>query len=172
MDSKKEMTKKLKLVDMNEVDITTEQKPIIGTQALATCVGVLLYSEIKKMAIVAHFSVDSLYLVTTMLELIIDNGLDTEESSRIKYKVIPGFVDEHYNLKNDLEKICQSLHPLFIPFSDEEVPSNVIEKDGDLPANRFAFDASTGKFVTDKVLFGMDYLAVCEEDKKPSDRGI
>lgn len=166
MNEKEKMTKKMKLVSMNEVDITTDDKYIIGTDALATCVGVLLYCESKKRAIVGHFSVDGLYLATPMLELIFDNGLNDDDFSRIKYKIIPGYEEEHYDLKNDLEKLCQSLHPLFIPFSDEEIPSNAIEKDGDLSAVRFAFDASSGKFVTDKVLYGVDYFSLQNEEKE------
>ena len=162
MTEKEKLTKKLKLVTMNEVDISTEENPIIGTQALSTCVGMLLYSEVKKKAIVAHFSVEWESLVVPMLELIFDNGLN-DDDLKIKYYIIPGYYEEHYKVKNSLEKVCRSLHPTFIPFDEKEIPSNAVEKDGDLPAYRFAFDASAGKFITDKVLYGLDYLKVCKD---------
>jgi len=162
MNEKENLTKRLKLVTMDEVDISTDEKSIIGTQALSTCVGVLLYSEVKKRAIVAHFSAEWEPLVIPMLELIFENGLN-DEDYKIKYKIIPGYYEEHYQVKSSLEKVCMSLYPTFIPFDENEIPSNAIEKDGELPAYRFAFDASTGKFVTDKVLYGMDYLKLCED---------
>ena len=45
MDEKEILTKKFILVDMADAQISTDDKPIIGTQALVTCVGVLLYNE-------------------------------------------------------------------------------------------------------------------------------
>ena len=50
MTEKELLTKKFILVDMNDAQISTEDRPIIGTQALATCIGVLLYNEEKKVA--------------------------------------------------------------------------------------------------------------------------
>lgn len=45
---KEENTRLLNLIGMNEAGITTEEKSIIGTQALATCFGILLYERKKK----------------------------------------------------------------------------------------------------------------------------
>ena len=52
------LSKLLNIVGMNSADISTFEKPIIGTQALATCFGVLLYDENQKIGIVAHFTHD------------------------------------------------------------------------------------------------------------------
>ena len=56
MDEKENLTKKFILVKMRDMQISTDEKPIIGTQSLATCVGVLIYSEESKKAIVAHIA--------------------------------------------------------------------------------------------------------------------
>ena len=52
--TKEELLQKLTLVAMDHADITTLDKPIIGTHSLAPCLGILLYDEEKKMALVAH----------------------------------------------------------------------------------------------------------------------
>ena len=43
-------------VGMNEIKITDNENTVIGTNALATCVGVILYSEKHKRAIVGHIA--------------------------------------------------------------------------------------------------------------------
>lgn len=53
--TKEELLQKLTLVAMDHADITTLDKPIIGTHSLAPCLGILLYDEEKKMALVAKF---------------------------------------------------------------------------------------------------------------------
>lgn len=52
--TKEELLQKLTIVRMNHVGITTIDKPIIGTNSLAPCLGILLYNEEKKIALVAH----------------------------------------------------------------------------------------------------------------------
>ena len=46
--TKEELLQKLTLVAMDHADITTLDKPIIGTHSLAPCLGILLYDEKKK----------------------------------------------------------------------------------------------------------------------------
>jgi len=153
MNEKELMTKKFILVNMNDAAISTEERPIIGTHALATCIGVLLYSEEKKIAIVAHVPSDPMVAIDRIFEIIIKNKL---VSTVFKYKIIPGYYEEHYNTKMLLEKYFSH----FIPFSDSEIPEDAVHIDEGTTSKEFAFDASTGKFVTDKVFFGLDYYAV------------
>ena len=47
MNELEQNTKKFILVGMNDAKISTNDRPIIGTDALATCIGLLLYSEEK-----------------------------------------------------------------------------------------------------------------------------
>ena len=52
--TKEELLQKLTLVAMDHADITTLDKPIIGTHSLAPCLGILLYDEEKKKIYEAH----------------------------------------------------------------------------------------------------------------------
>ena len=165
MVDKIEMSKKMKLVKMDEVDISTDDKPIIGTFALATCVGVLLYCEEKKKAIVAHVSSEWQSTIYKIIDLIFENGM---ENSIIKYKIIPGNYYNNYQIKEKLEEVCASLHPMFVPFSEKEIPDNAIEVDEVTSSHQFAFDSLTGKFVSDKVLYGKEYFDVCDLNRVPS----
>ena len=62
-------------VRMNEVGISTEEQPIIGTEALGPCVGVLIHSKKHKKSVVLHTSVDWESLVVEALIVLADNGL-------------------------------------------------------------------------------------------------
>ena len=134
----------LKIVGMKDADVSTLEKPVISTLALATCVVVLLYNEDKKTAIVAHLSTDWRETIEKVFELILTHKLD---SSYIKYKIIPGYYPNHYQVKEDVEKIFDSMAPMFIPFGDNEV-DNDIEIDKQTTSKRFAFDSISGRFVT------------------------
>ena len=52
------------------------------------------------------------------------------------------------------------------PFAKEEIPENAIITNEQFTSREFAFDASTGKFVTEKVYFGMDYNKINENINK------
>lgn len=156
MKEKELLTKKFILVGMNEVKASTKEKTIIGTQALATCIGVLLYSEAKKKAIVAHVSSECDAAIEKIIALLIKNDM---LRTPLKYKIIPGYYEEHYNTKQKLEEFFRPLPQ----FTDEEISENAITTDEEYTSREFAFDASTGKFVTDKVLFGVDYHNINNE---------
>lgn len=153
MNEKEILTEKFILVGMDDAKISTVDKPIIGTQALATCIGVLLYSEEKKVAIVAHVSAESIYAVDKIFRIIIDNKLT---STKFKYKIIPGYYKDHYGVIGKLEKYFSH----FIPFEESKMPNDAINTVEEFTSREFAFDASTGKFVTDKVYFGLQYNAI------------
>lgn len=153
MTEKELLTQKFILVDMDDAQISTEEKPIIGTHALATCIGVLLYSEEKKTAIVAHVSSEPMRSIDKIFNLIIENKL---YSTKFKYKIITGYYEEHYQVKKLLEEHFKD----FIPFGENEILHSDIQIAEETTSKQFAFNASTGKFVTDKVLFGADYYMI------------
>ena len=168
MNEKELLTKKMILVGMNDAKISTEDKPIIGTEALATCLGVLLYSEEKKVAIVAHVSSEPIIALDKLFNLIIDNKL-----LRIpfKYKIFLGYdikPAEYYQVVEVLEKHFKD----FIQFDDNEIPDYAVNIDEKTQSKEFAFDASVGKFVTDKVLFGIDYLMINNEEYRDDTNGV
>lgn len=163
MTEKELLTKKFILVDMNDAQISTEERPIIGTHALATCIGVLLYSEEKKVAIVAHVSTESMPAIDKIFNLIIKNKL---YNTTFKYKIIPGYYDEHYRTKELLEK--HFTH--FVPFDEESVPDYAVMINEETKSREFAFDASTGKFVTNKVIFGPEYFLINSDNNRKKHR--
>lgn len=168
MSEKEMLTKKFILVDMNDAEISTAEKPIIGTAYLATCLGVLLYSEDEKRAIVAHMSSNVMPTLDKIFKIIVENKW---YRLPLKYKIIWGTdrePAEFYNVIDVLEKHFAD----YTPFTDEELPECGIRTNENTMSNEFAFDASTGKFVTDKVLFGVDYYLVNGDEGKDNSNGI
>lgn len=155
MKEKELLTKKFIMVDMDDANISTNENHIIGTEALATCTGVLIYSENTKKAIVAHISSDYMKTINKIFKIIIKNKLYRE---KLKYAIIPGAdrkAHDYYGIINILREHFKD----YIPFSSEEICTGV-ELDENTFSNQFAFDALNGKFVTNKVLFGTDYYIV------------
>lgn len=157
MEEKELLTSKMILARINDAQITTKEKNIIGTDALATCIGVLLYNEEKKTAIVAHVEPDKLDAIDKIFEIIIKNKL---WSTKFKYLIIPGYYQEHYNTKELIEERLAHL----TPFTQDEIPENAIITNEEFTSREFAFDAEAGKFVTDKVYFGMDYYKINQNE--------
>lgn len=151
-----ELTKKLNLVKMYDADISSEEMPIIGTDALGPCVGVLLYNEVKKQAIVAHAAPDKITIALDIMKLVCDNEWDLSD---IKYHVFQGYYKDHYNTKERLE---EALHFL-TAYKKTEIPENAILVDEKDTCHSFAFDSRNGEFVTDKVLFGYEYYKIHQE---------
>lgn len=169
MTTKEILTKKFKMVDMGEIAISTEEKPIIGTQNLAPCLGILIYNEKKKEALVAHISAQpyeakNIFLETT--NLIYKSRM---ENGALKYKIIEGAIPSEYETQKALERLY-SADPVFTPFVKEKIPDGAIATCDN--THQFAFDASTGRFVTDKVLFGLDYQRVNQEEKQTDNQKI
>ena len=153
MTDKELLTKKFILVGMDDTKISTKEKPIIGTQALATCIGVLLYDEENKVAIVAHISSEPIPIIDKIFNLIMKNKL---YNNKLKYKIITGY----YEGRPDIKKILEAHFKDFIPLEETLITSNAVITDDKIPSRQFAFDASSGKFVSDKVLFGTEYYII------------
>jgi len=160
MADKIDLTKKFKLVKFKQVDISDDDKYIIGTHELSTCTGVLLYCEEKKRAIVGHVSSDWENVIKKTIELIYLNNLG---NYIFKYKIIPGY-DPSNGVSKKIEEVFISLSPMLVPFEEKNILDGIVGLDENTQSFEFAFDAINGKFVTDKVLFGIDYYKVCEDD--------
>ncbi len=188
--------KKIKYVGMNEVSISSNDQPIIGTGALGPCVGVLIYTKNKKRAVVLHTSYGWEKLVEETLFILLDNELIKEENciklfhilalykrydlfifddetiqqfiekanltisnnsnnDNFEVTIIPGYYQDNYDIAKNLKKFFQNIPQLF-QINNQKLPQNAIkiQISQDLGAHEFYFDASTGKFVTDKI----DYL--------------
>lgn len=161
------LSKKMIMVRMDDANTTTSEKPIIGTQALATCFGILVIDKKAKKAIIAHVSSTWQPAIIKLLKL-----LDFHHSHIYNYKIFPGYYSEqedHYHVEQDLEKFFMSIGSTdiqFVPFLNKDIPSNAIILDEATLSYEFAYDASICKFVTDRVLFGNDYLNANSEKIK------
>lgn len=155
--NKIEYTKIFKMVHMNEINISTDDFPIIGTQGLGPCVAILVYSEEEKRAIVAHIPDTTKDYFPILLDIIAVYNLYKKP---LKYKVIKGYYDNGYKVDELLEKKFKVYPHLFIPF--ENIPNNAINVDENSTSHEFAFDANTGEFVTEKVFFGYEYNRIHE----------
>lgn len=131
-------------VGMNEIKITDNENTVIGTNALATCVGVILYSEKHKRAIVGHIANEPELNFIKMIYMLEINGFT---DSKINYAVIGGYYYNHYELCSKLYNLFNKYKETFIPL---EYNNDDILKDEGLPSVGFIFDASTGKFINSK----------------------
>lgn len=151
------LSKLLNIANMDSAEVSTLEKPIIGVQALATCFGLLLYDENQKLGIVAHFSTE---INSTFFEIL--KLIDFSKNNLFKYVIFPGYyskIQDPYMTRFRIEKVLKSIQSdqlRFIPFDD--IPSNAIVKSKTTPSYQFAFDTRTEKFVTNQVLFGIEYI--------------
>lgn len=162
--NRNELSLHFKLVKMDKVEVSNDNEYIIGTSSLATCVGFLVYSESKHIGIVGHVS-DNLDKALEELEkLIVECELYNE---KLKYIVVPGTYYNHYKIREYLSLYFRKHKDLFIPF--DKIPKNAIRKDVikeyHVSSNEFAFDTLSGKFITDKVLFGKEYYDLINSKK-------
>ena len=152
------------LINMNEVGITTKDNPIIGTTALATCFGILLYDEENKEAIVAHVSTNFMPIIFKIFDLI-----KVDKKRIFKYAIIPGYYSQKsdpYGIKNKLIKLFEDAQTDNIKFEQiKNIPKDAIKKDLTTPSFEFAFDANEGKFVSQEVCFELETNNVNNKSK-------
>lgn len=180
MNDKEKLTKKFIMVDMDEIKISTVEQPIIGTEDLGPCIGFILYCEEEKKAIVGHVSRDQLlfneslnnmrFQISTILDqsnlinspldlTIIEGGYKSEHlTNSSSLDIFNPLIDKKVNAVDIIEENIKAVDFINVQsIKKDDIGSEIINIDGML-SKRFAFDASTGQFVTDKVLFGIDYI--------------
>lgn len=162
MDEMVNLTKKFIMVGMDDAMVSTEKKPIIGTQALATCTGIVIYCEKNKKAIVAHLSSDNYKeTMNKVFELININKLNIFS---LKYKIIYGGDRGEAAIERGVINYIKMQFRVSLVEEYDELLLDGVRFDVNTDSNEFAFDASSGKFVTDKVLFGANYYIVNNEE--------
>src|SRR5574344_1157780 len=149
---------KLQIAEMNQIVISNKEQPIVGTWALATCHGILLYDVKNKIAYVGHAGSDYELILKEMLNLI-----HPIKKTYFEYLIIPGncpnLDDEGRNKKDVMEGILNKMmmpNYYFIPFEIDY--HDIITVNKETKSHEFAFDAHTGKFVTDEIIFDIDHL--------------
>lgn len=164
MTQKELLTSQFLMVNMDNANISSTEYPIIGTQALSTCQGLLLYCEKEKIAIVAHISSNIEKAINEVLNILEENNI---KFTKIKYKVITGYYN--LNLENTIIKelkmgdVSRNLFNSFITLEKKHLKHNSIQTDYNSLSNQFAFDSRTGHFVTEEVFFGTYYYEINKE---------
>lgn len=101
------------IAGMNQVVVSASDKPIIGTQALDTCFGILLYDRKNKFGIVGHADPKNIFgIVVEMLKQI-----PSTTEGNVEYTIISGYrAIEQKNFKSveeiqDILRNYMSINP-------------------------------------------------------------
>lgn len=141
----------VKLADMNDIVVSSKESPIIGTNNLAHCYGILFYNPLTHEAILGHASVLHYQeILNKMLSLI---PLSAKEEC-IEYLIVPG----NYNIIDNNLEIYEKIKIYLDKYDDHQKYfiamdvkyEDVITIDQDTLSSEFVFDSSTGTFIKDK----------------------
>ena len=149
------------IAGMDQVVVSTSDKPIIGTQALDTCFGILLYDRKNKFGICGHADPKNIFnIVIEMLKQI-----PSTTEGDIEYIIISGYrAIEQHNFKGieeiqDILRNYVAINPK-INFTSLKTPLNPKMPNG-LLCYDFAFDTESGKDVTSII-----FINYTEEQKR------
>ena len=145
------MLKKTILAEMGRVVVSTKERPVIGTQALDTCYGIMFYDRARKEGIVGHAVPSQLISVLAEMLKWLEGRIGL-----IEYMILPGF----RNVDRKDYSGFKELHDYML----EHTPDNVkmmplkdmrseFRLDQASLSYEFAFDTSKGEFVTEYVFF-------------------
>ena len=139
------------IADMDQVVVSTPDKPIIGTIALDTCFGILFYDRKNKFGICGHADPYNTF------DIIVEMLKQIPESTEgiIEYIIVPGYraMKQHnFEREDEIDSILRtymSINPKIhftslLSSLSPSMPEGLLCYD-------FAFDTSSGKDVTDLV---------------------
>lgn len=136
------------IADMDQVVVSTPDKPIIGTMALDTCFGILFYDRKNKFGICGHADPYNTFgIIVEMLKQIPES---TE--GIIEYTIVPGYramKQKNFEREDEMQDILRnymSINPK-IHFTSLKTPLNPSMPNG-LLCYDFAFDTISGRDVT------------------------
>ena len=136
------------IADMNQIVVSTPDKPIIGTRALDTCFGILFYDRKNKFGICGHADPYNTFgIIVEMLKQI-----PSTTEGNVEYTIISGYrAIEQNNFKGveeiqDILRNYMSINPK-IHFTSLKTPLNPSMPNG-LLCYDFAFDTISGKDIT------------------------
>jgi hypothetical protein len=142
---------KLKIAGMDEIILSDEEHPYIGTWGLATCYGILIYDVKNRAAILAHASDKYEEVLNDLLAIMFDK--ESGETT-FKYMIVPG---NEVNTNDVINSLSAKLNKLynkdfhFIPFNENY--KDIISINPGTKSYQFAFNSQTGKFITNKIKF-------------------
>ena len=148
---KYELLEKADFAEMGGIVISTSERPIIGTQALDTCYGILFYDRDKKEGVCGH-AVPS-QLIVVMAEMV---KWLKRRTGNIEYMILPGFrnVDrKDFSGFDELHSYMTMKKPRGVKFVVMKNSSGGFRLHQDTLSYEFAFDTINGEFVTEYVFF-------------------
>lgn len=148
---KYKLLKKASLAGMGRVVESTKYKPIIGTQALDTCYGILFYDRAKKEGIAGHAVPSQLTSVLAEMMKWLDGRVGI-----IEYMILPGFrnVDrKDYSGLKELSDYMLKHTPENVKMTSLKNMHGGFRLHQETLSYEFAFDTSNGEFVTEYVFF-------------------
>lgn len=136
------------IADMDQVVVSTPDKPIIGTMALDTCFGILFYDRKNKFGICGHADPYNTF------GIIVERLKQIPESTEgiIEYTIVPGYramKQKNFEREDEIQDILRnymSINPK-IHFTSLKTPLNPSMPNG-LLCYDFAFDTISGRDVT------------------------
>ena len=142
---------KTSLAGMGRVVESTKERPVIGTQALDTCYGILFYDRAKKEGVCGHAVPSQLTLVLSEMMKWLDGRVGF-----IEYMILPGFrnVDrKDYSGLKELSDYMLKHTPDNVKMTSLKDMRGGFRLHQESLSYEFAFDTSTGEFVTEYVFF-------------------
>lgn len=138
-------------VHMNEVKCTIKYGEVIGTKAIASCIGVLLYDKENKKAIVGHFN-SNMYdgeevedAIRIYIELC-NSMLDNNFSENVSYLILPGVVGN----KDRINTVALELEKYLANYEKISTDADDIRINEETESLEFVFDPINNTFLTEK----------------------
>ena len=148
------------LVPMDEIIVSNATDTMIGTNGLATSMGILLYAPSKKRALLYHASTnksgsspsdEASSIFALLCKKTFEYHLSNEQ---FKYLVIVGHyldqihLDKAYHIRDELLKYFAVFNQQFSPFLENDLSYDAIKLHHQTHSLEFVFDADSGQFIT------------------------
>lgn len=140
---------------IENIKSTNNEKYIIYTNSLVTCIGLLFYVEDEKMAFSMHIpsnitgniELDFNNIIQNVLKYIYHNNLSGKS---IKYFIVPGY--DNPKIMHDLiEKLNNFFKENSNIFQKMEYDEKAVKINVEFNSLEFAFNSLQNKFVTNKI---------------------
>ncbi|MBP3765779.1 MAG: hypothetical protein J6G98_01175 [Bacilli bacterium] len=138
-------------VKMGKIKCTKEYNEVIGTNSIASCIGVLLYDKLNKKAIVGHFNSNEYggyeeEDAKRIFECLIYNMKINNFSNDVSYLIVPGIVGN----KDRISIVALELENNLSNFEKMNIDNSSIRMHDKTESLEFVFDPINNVFLTDK----------------------
>ena len=123
---------------MNKYVCSSKEHPILGTYALATCIGIIIYDDYGNFNL-AHIASEYELIIKRMVK-------NMKNTNPIKVIIIPGYYTRVETIYEIIEYLKSRENFLYYDFEIEiKILKNYINEE--LPSIEFAFDTRTKEFI-------------------------